>query len=544
VIVNALASLFGATTIDVGNPRDPAIAKMLGFGNSTKSGVSVDHDKVLALPAITRGINIISNAMAKLPWYVFRELPDGREFDKSHPSWKCITRKPNPEFTIGPLKKTLTAWAMGWGNGVAAIYAPNWPYGPVELIPLLPDRTKLVRFNAGGYSLDLMSGGELRYMTEVGGEKRWFDSSQVIHIRGLGGSPYWGNDVVDVLAETFGGALATSEFGHRFFGQGANPAGFIEMPNGLDEEAEETFMESLSKASQGLGKSHKFILLEEGAKFHQVTIDPEKAQLIATKTLDIRLLAMAIGIKVHKLIDGANSAFASLEQVNQEHKDDDLVPWICAFREEFNDKLLTIEQKDNETHCIDVDDEQLEWVPFSDRAAGCVQLYNNGLITKEEGRRKMNFGPSNSEYGDQYRIPSNITFEGEHVVNGTVQPGEGGQKPDGSGDNSNDNDEDEKNAFIAVSVALMGGIRDRIVKQAEAKSAKGASHFISWLENLGTQEAPTQIRIPVDAMVHSLADKFNSCTLKAKSDEELRTMVSESIRSILDENLENYLKGK
>lgn len=541
MIVDALASLFSATTLNPIHPRDPAIAKMLGFGNTTKSGVSVDHDKVLALPAVTRAINIISNGMMKLPWYVFKELPKGREFAPEHPSWKCVTRKPNRDFTIGPLKKTLTAWAMGWGNGIAAIDAPNWPNGPVELVPLLPDRTKLVRFRGGGYSANVDDAGELRYATEIGGEKRWFDPSEVIHIRGLGGSPYWGNDVVTTLSETFGSALATSEFGARFFGQGANPAGFIEMPKGLDEESEATFMESLTKASQGLGKSHKFILLEEGAKFHQVTIDPEKSQLIAAKTLDIRLLAMAIGIKVHKLIDGANSAFASLEQVNQEHKDDDLMPWICAFREEFNDKLLTTDQKDLETHSIDVDDEQLEWVPFADRAAGTVNLYNNGLITKEEGRRKVNFGPSRSPYGDKYRIPTNITFEGEHAVNGVVQPG-GGQQQDGSGDDSNDNDQDE-NALTEVSVAFMVNIRDRITKQAEGKAAKGASHFISWVDSIGTQDSPKSIKPSVDRFVAGMITRFQECTSTAKNDEQLREKVAESIDVIQKENLASYLEG-
>lgn len=543
-IAGALSNLFSSISIDGSNPRDPALAKILGLGMQSKSGVQVTHEKVLALPAVIRAINIISNGMAKLPWYVFQEQKDGREYAKDHPSWKTVNRKVNKNLTVGPWKKTMTSWAMGWGNGISVIDAPNWPFGPIELVPLLPDRTKLMRYKAGGLDANLDAEGELRYYTKIGGEGRYFEPAQVIHIRGLGGSPYWGYDVVDLLSETFGGAIAKDEFSNRFFGQGANPAGFIEMPGSLEEEAEERWMDSMKKASHGLGNAHKFVLLEEGAKFHQVTIDPEKSQLLEGKTLDIRILAMAIGIKVHKLIDGANSAFASLEQVNQEHKDDDLMPWICAFREEFNDKLLTDQEKDSDSHMIDVDDEQLEWVPFRDRAAGCTELYNNGLITKEEGRRKLNWGPSKSEYGNKYRIPANITFEGEHVINGTVQPGGGTQPVEDPEDDTEETEDDSAKDFVTVSVSIMQAMRTRILKQAEAKASKNAGEFIEWLDGTKSQEAPEPIQKAVDAMVGDIVSKMNQCASTAKDDSELRAMVAESINSIQKSNLEEFLTRK
>ena len=71
---------------------------------------------------------------------------------------------------------------------------------------------------------------------------------------------------------------------------------------------------------------HRIMVLEEGAKFHQWTVDPAKAQFLEGLQFDYRQLANIIGIKVHKLIDTANSAYASLEQANSEHRDDDLLP--------------------------------------------------------------------------------------------------------------------------------------------------------------------------------------------------------------------------
>lgn len=539
MILEAFAEMFSAISIDGNNPRDPALAKMLGLGMQSKSGIQVTHDKVLALPAIFRAMNIISNGMAKLPWCVKKKTETGSEEDKTHPAWKAITRKPSPDFTIGPWKKTMTAWAMGWGNGVSAIIRPNWPAGPIEFVPLLPDRTRLVRYRAGGLDTDIEgASGELRYYTKVGDDNVWFSSEDVIHIRGLGGSPYWGYDIVEILKESFGGAIAKDEFSHRFFGQGANPAGFIEMPGSLDEESEETWLESMRKASHGLGSAHKFVLLEEGAKFHQVTIDPEKSQLLEGKQLDIRLLAMSIGIKVHKLIDGANSAFASLEQANHEHKEDDLVPWICAFKEEFNEKLLTEEQKDSETHCIEPDEEGLEWVEYANRSRTCVDEYNNGIITKDEARDRLNYGPSNSEYGSRFRIPANIVFEeDEPMVNGSTITS--------SEDNSDPAEEDsaplpseDSLALAEMAVDFLGNFRTRLIKQAIAKSEKGSKAFLAWVDDLKSENSPKAVKLAVNSLFASIKEQMNNCGDVARDDTELIKKVSESVTLIQAIDLE------
>src|SRR5690606_3492316 len=103
----------------------------------------VDHTRVMAIPAIKRGVQIITDKIYGMPWYVFEEQSDGREFSRNHPSWRCVADQANPEIDAATLRQQLTQWAMTWGNGCAAIYRPEgWPNsGHTELIPMLPDRT-------------------------------------------------------------------------------------------------------------------------------------------------------------------------------------------------------------------------------------------------------------------------------------------------------------------------------------------------------------------------------------------------------------------
>jgi HK97 family phage portal protein len=309
----------------------------------------------------------------------------------------------------------MTSWAMGWGNAVAHIHRPQWPFGgAVELTPLLPDRTIPVRITermVKNYDIDENLLGVLYYQTRINDVEVSFPATDCLHIRGLGPSTYWGWDIVELLVQHIGGSQARAEFGHRFYGQGANPGGFIEVPGGLDEEAELRFTESIKRGMEGMGKAHRIMVLEEGAKFNQWTIDPEKAQFIEGLEFDYRVIANIIGIKVHKLIDSANSSYNSLEQANSEHRDDDLLPWINQWTGEYNKKMLTDLQRNRMTHVIDIDDEYIEgFVPFRDRVAGVVEAKNNDLITRDEGRSRLNWGPSRDSNGKRFTIPMNIEF--------------------------------------------------------------------------------------------------------------------------------------
>lgn len=287
-------------------------------------------------------------------------------------------------------------------------------------------------------------------------------------------------------------------------------------------------MASLGQAMQGLGKAHKVILLEEGAKFKPSTIDPQKTQMIEGREFDVRLLAMTVGIKVHKLIDGANSAFKSLEQANQEHKDDDILPWVNKWRQQVNGKLLTDDQRYGRTHSIDVDDEYLEWIPFADRAAGTVELYNNGLIEKDEGRRKVNFGPSKSARAKQYRIPANIIYEDDMVAAGVpdAQPEPVvHEKPE-----PDEDDSDEESARLAVKVqelteAHLDRVSSRLKKVAQSKAKQGSGAFLAWLDALQPETGPASIQGEVDAIYKQFCGSANVIAESATSDEELRSAI-------------------
>lgn len=519
-------AMSAALTFDPVHPRDAAISKMLGVGGKTEAGVRVDHLSVMGLPAVMRAVNILSNGVAKVPFYVFKESEDGgRTWDRKHQAWRAVAVKPCAELSGYTFRKTMTAWAILWGNAVAyidrGIDSRRGIADPLSMVPLLPDRTFPIRVTqrmVERYDIAESMLGKLYYSTTVDGRAISYDAANCLHIRGLGPNPHWGYDIVEVLREAFGGAAAAQSFGNLFYGNGANPAGIIEMPAGLDEEAEERFAASIKRGMEGMGRAHRVMLLEEGSKFHQLTIDPAKAQFLEGKQFDIRLLAMAIGIKVHKLIDSANSSFNSLEQANQEHKDDDLMPWIKTWEAEMADKLLTAEQINSGSHSIGIDDEALEWSPFGDRSKGVVELYNNGLIDKDEGRRRVNFGPSKTPFASRYRMPANIGWESETAaVVATADP-----EPPQDDSVAEVPREEIEAALQQLKASNLLRIARRLGKLAASKAAKkdGGKEFLAWVDSLASEEAPVaSMQGDVDALYGSLRDAMTAVADTAKAEE-------------------------
>lgn len=523
---------------------DPRLLNMLGFSGTTTAGVSMNHSEMIGLPAIKRGIEILSNKVASVPFYVFKNNPDEtKTWDKKHPSWRAVAIKPNDEIKRLDFVRTMTSWAIGWGNAVAYIDRPNWPspYGKTELIPLLPDRTRPVRITAGAaqkYDIadDLV--GKLYYETRIGNEYQYYEADSCLHIRGLGPNPYWGYDICELLIESLGSVKARQEFGARFYGQGANPAGFLEHPGTIGEDAAERIKQSIAQQSEGMGRAHRYLLLEEGMTFKALTVDPQKAQFLEGMQFDYRVVANIIGIKVHKLIDAATNSYNSLEMAESEHRDDDIIPWVNQWRGEYETKLLTEYQQNNMTHSVTCDDEYLDgWVSFSDRASGVVELHNNNLITRDEGRRRLNFGPSNERDGRRFMAPMNIDFtDQKNLVDSAV--GSGGTQPparrpadddapddndtpddDTTEDNAPDDAPDETAAigelagavvFEELSQAWLCKIRRRLGKQAVKLAGKDTAGFIDWVDGLETESAPGSIQPRVDALYAGIKDELTA----------------------------------
>ncbi len=112
------------------------------------------------------------------------------------------------------------------GNNGYAWIDKNGKGEVLGLYNLLPDRTTPFR-----------RGGELYYMTEVGGRLEALPADQVFHIEGLSIDGMHGEYLIKLFRDLFGASLAKRKFTSKFFSNGMTAGGVLTVPPNAKPEA-------------------------------------------------------------------------------------------------------------------------------------------------------------------------------------------------------------------------------------------------------------------------------------------------------------------
>jgi len=480
MIAAAFANMFATfagTVFDPIDPKDPAIRRLLGGGARTEAGVEVNEETVLKCAPFWRGVNLICNYLAKVPLFVIRATGDGKERFREHPAYRLLRNQANDEQPSGQFRRQIMGHALTWGNGYAYIERDG-SGRPLSMIPLLPDVTRAVREKTG----------RLQYRTKIGGETRFLLAENVLHIRGLSWDGLMGYNPTENGAESLGVGIAARQFGARFFGSGATASGVLIAPTGLNEDEEKRLKSSFEEAHAGLSKSHKVILLEDGAKFQQLTIPPENAQFLESREFDLLEVANWLNLPPHKLGHPGRTSYNSLEQENQAFLDDSIDPWFCIWEEEIRAKLFTEEEKRNDEISAEFLRESLRRVDLKAETESLIMEVNNGGLSLDEYRRIKNRPALPDGLGKKFRRPANILIEGEEQVTGMNSPSSPPTPPTAPAAPPPTQQRGE-----VVGVVVRDGVKrtcSRLSNQSRRAGKDGAT-FCRWIDELAASEAPT-----------------------------------------------------
>jgi hypothetical protein len=219
--------------------------------------------------------------------------------------------------------------------------------------------------------------------------------------------------------------------------------------------------------------------LQDGAKFQQLTLTNDQAQVLETRQYEIRATVGNIyGIPPHKLGDDTRTSHNSLESENQSLLDDCLNVWLKRHEREAKRKLLTDRQRKNNTHFFEFNREALIQMSFETKVNGIYRQTEMGLITWNEGRRMMNM-PDIGPNGDKRFYPANWMEDGAEPVQ---KPAPAVQNPAQSGDKEPESKSTESvlRAMIASSVTNALQIeKDRIVR-----ASKRSDGFLSAVDSI------------------------------------------------------------
>ena len=303
------------------------------FGGTT-SGKAVNERTAMQTSAVYACVRILSESIAGLPLHVYRYTSDGgKERTSLHPLYRLLHDEPNREMTSFVFRETLMAHLLLWGNAYAQIIRDGRGY-PVALYPMLPDRM----------SVDRDSQGELVYTYQSDKGQVKLRKESVLHIPGLGFDGLIGYSPIAMAKNAVGLALATEDYGAAFFANGANPGGVLEHPGVIKPEQADRLRESWATQFGG-ANAHKVAVLEEGLKFHQMSIPPEQAQFLETRKFQINEIARIFRVPPHMVGDLEKSSFSNIEQQSLEFVKYTLDPWVVRWEQSLQQSLILPSEK-------------------------------------------------------------------------------------------------------------------------------------------------------------------------------------------------------
>ena len=363
------------------------------------TGRYVTPDTSLQIATVTRCVHVLADNIAQLPLKVYRRDSQGNKDEAtSHPLSRLLHRRPNALMTPYTWKQVLFASVLLRGNAYQEIMwgGDGWP---AELWPLLPGAMN-ARLEGRKPVYEYSSG------IEDGGRAGRINPGRIHHLRGLSHDGFVGHSVVRQAMQTMGLALATEEFGARFFGHGATPGLVLQHPNTLTPEAAGRIRASWEAQHKGLEGSHRPAVLEEGMTVERIGIPPEEAQFLQTRRYQAIEICRWFGVPPHMVFDLERATFSNIEHQSIAFVQDSLMPWIVNHEEQLRIDLIEREGWESDIWAEYQVEGRLRGDTLSRyRTYQIGVMY--GLASRNEVRAKENLPAYTG--GDEMLMPANLT---------------------------------------------------------------------------------------------------------------------------------------
>jgi len=361
------------------------------FFGGTASGKTVNERTAMQTTAVYACVRILAETIASLPLNVYRSTDNGKEKAINHQLYYLLHDEPNPEMTSFVFRETLMSHLLLWGNAYAEIIRDG--RGKVlALYPLLPDRM----------TVDRSPNGELYYEYRKDSGYVILRPEDILHIPGLGFDGLVGYSPIAMAKNAIGMAIATEEYGGKFFANGASPGGVLEHPGVVKDPAR--IRESWNAVYQGSGNAHRVAVLEEGMKFQPIGIPPEQAQFLETRKFQTEEICRIFRVPPHLVANLDKATFSNIEHQSISFVVHTIRPWLVRLEQGMNKALLSPSEKGQYFVGFVVDG--LLRGDYSSRMQGYAIGIQNGFLSPNDVRTLENM--NTIEHGDIYAMNGNM----------------------------------------------------------------------------------------------------------------------------------------
>lgn len=360
---------------------DPSAFDVLFGGSVSATGIQVNEQNALGVPAIWSAVNFLSGTIASLPLQLFRRRSEGREIDTAAKLSRLLHDAPNDEWTSYRWRKySMTRTLLG-GRSYTLIVR-NRGGGVNSLFPLDPSRVTVDRKQGRTF---------YRVANPDGRDGKTYEAKDVIDIPFMIGAD--GHSHVDPtgrLKDAIGLALALESYASKFFQNGGVPPHVLQGPFNSPAAATRASHDVAQAMIDAQAKRQNVLSLPIGHELKGLGSNPEQNQLVEARRFQLEEIARVYDIPPVFLQDLTHGTFSNTEQQDLHFVKHTLTQWLTCWEQELNLKLFGAQSNQR---FVEFNVDGLLRGDFTSRMQGYATAIQNAIRSPDEVRQKENLPP-------------------------------------------------------------------------------------------------------------------------------------------------------
>lgn len=362
---------------------------IIGAAN-TGAGEYVSPQTAEALPAVLNAVNVIAQAVASMPCYLFEVNADGRQRVENHSVEYLLNEMPNRNQTPYQFKEVMMRHVLLTGNAYAVI-GWNDKGQPESLTPYPPHAVNVQRTTAGAY---------LYQITDFNGKVNVYLQDEVLHLRHASHDGFMGRSPITVCREAVGLGLAQQKHGASIMKNGLMAGGIVTTAEWFDQAKGQKAMEAL-KRYQGAKNAGKAPILEGGMEYKQLGMSNQDAEWLASRKFTIEDVARIFNISPIFLQDYSHSSYANFSEASRAFLGQTLRPHLVNFEQQLKDALMIdLNSQSRKRYVIEFDTSDLLRTNQQERFQSYETAIKAGILSPNEARKREGLLPYAG--GDEY----------------------------------------------------------------------------------------------------------------------------------------------
>lgn len=367
----------------VEDPRVPISSENIidflnASGGLSASGVSVDVEKAMGVPAIWAAVNFIAGTIAGLPLHVYRKTDEGRQRVTGGLA-NILHDAVNDEMSSFEWRKYSFERTLTSGRSLTFIER-NAMGRIINLWPLNPDNVT-IEVRRGRKFYKYRDNGER-------GREVTYEAREIIDIPfSLKSDMVTARSPILTNKDVIGLGIAATNYGSKLFQNGGVPP-FIITGNFQSGKAMQRASDDLQEAIKRTSKENRQALaLPLQHEIKTLGIDPDKSQLVELKKFLIEEYARIYSLPPVFLQDLSHGTFSNTEQQDLHFVKHTIKRWVEQTEQEMNLKLFG---KNNTSQYVEFNLDGLLRGDFKTRMEGYAQAIQNAIYTPAQVQEKEN----------------------------------------------------------------------------------------------------------------------------------------------------------